>query len=99
MKFEFDLTKAKNNWAKHGVTFAEASLALIDPHALTLPDDDHSALEERERTIGMVPEGKTLFVVHTTRLRAGGEFTRIISARKATTSEEMLYFWERVENE
>lgn len=45
MKFEWDLRKAKLNYAKHRVTFEEATTAFRDPLSTTGADPDHSASE------------------------------------------------------
>jgi uncharacterized protein len=36
--FEWDSAKAESNLERHGVDFADAAVALEDPHALTLRD-------------------------------------------------------------
>ena len=50
--YQWDAAKAAKNSKKHGVTFAEAATVFFDPLALTYPDTDHSADEQREITIG-----------------------------------------------
>jgi uncharacterized protein len=42
MKIEWDPEKAKSNFMKHGVSFAEAATAFSDPMAATGADPDHS---------------------------------------------------------
>jgi len=37
---EWDPEKAKENFRKHGVDFADAATALSDEHALTRADDE-----------------------------------------------------------
>jgi hypothetical protein len=49
--FEWDDQKARNNLAKHGVSFEEAQSALVDPAAVFFSDDDFD--EERFIAIGM----------------------------------------------
>ena len=83
--FEWDEAKAAANLAKHGVSFAEATTALVDPDAIFLADE--SAGEERLVAIGMSKQTRILFVVHVVR----GERDRIISARAATSAEESFY--------
>ncbi|MCA2718195.1 MULTISPECIES: BrnT family toxin [Microcystis] len=34
MTFEYDPRKAKTNWQKHGVSFAEAEMVFFDPLAI-----------------------------------------------------------------
>jgi uncharacterized DUF497 family protein len=52
MKFEWNPEKARQNLAKHGVSFAEAGTVLADSLSMTYPDPDHSEREERFITIG-----------------------------------------------
>lgn len=70
---------------KHGVDFADAATVLSDDLALTLPDDNPD--EERSVTVGMDALGRVLVVVYTRRK----ERIRLISARKATSSERREY--------
>lgn len=83
--FEWDFQKASSNLEKHGVDFADAAFVLSDDHALTMSDSEHE--EERFVTLGMDNFGRLLVVVYTYR----GEKIRIISARKASTSEIKQY--------
>lgn len=87
LRFEWDPEKATANWTKHSVTFEEAATVFLDPLAITYPDPDHSDEEEREITIGRSPTTSILFVAHTER----SEKTRIISARRATSTEREQY--------
>ena len=75
--FEWDISKAKKNQLKHGVSFADTFAVFEDPNAVTL--DDHSSEEQRHITIGMDGFGRILVVVYTWR----DDNIRIISARKA----------------
>ena len=83
--FEWDRSKAKQNEAKHGISFADTFGVFEDGNALTL--DKHVGGEERFFTIGMDGFGRLLVVAYTWR----GENIRIISARKATRSEVQQY--------
>jgi hypothetical protein len=47
MRFEWDENKNRANMRKHGIDFREAVYVFSDPHALSVPDDDHSDDEER----------------------------------------------------
>ena len=85
--FAWDNRKAAANWRKHGVTFEEASTTFEDPLAITFPDPDHSASEDRCIILGLSSFGRTLLVVHAER----GADIRIISARRATTRERKAY--------
>jgi hypothetical protein len=78
--------KAKSNFDKHGVYFADAVSALEDDRALTIRDST-SEEEERWVTLGMDALGRLLTVVWTYR----GENVRIISARRATPRERRQY--------
>ena len=83
--FEWDRSKARQNDAKHGISFADTFGVFEGANALTL--DQHVGGEERFVTIGMDGFGRLLVVVYTWR----GENVRIISARKATRSEVQQY--------
>jgi len=87
MEFEWEPEKAARNLAKHGVSFHEAGTVFGDPLAITFSDPDHSEEEDCFLTFGHSSEGHLLVVSHTDR----GEFTRIISARRATRKERKLY--------
>lgn len=87
MNFEWDPGKARQNRRKHRVSFHEAATVFGDPLAVTFPDPDHSASEQRFITVGMSSAGRVLMVAHTER----GEYFRIISARKATQRERKEY--------
>ena len=83
---EWDPEKARENLAKHGVSFADAAIALEDEAALTMREDS-TASEQRFVAMGLDPLGRVLVVVYTYR----GENVRIISARKAGRRERIRY--------
>ena len=85
MEFEWDPKKAERNQQKHGVDFADAVLALFDPLAITIADDDHC--ESRYVTMGVDGLGRLLVRVYTMRLAS----IRLISARKADRIEQRKY--------
>jgi uncharacterized DUF497 family protein len=85
--YEWDPKKAKANLRKHKVPFEEAATVFLDPLAITFPDPDHSAEEDREITIGLTTKHRVVFVSHCPR----GDRTRIIGARRATRKERMQY--------
>ena len=87
LTFEWHPPKARSNFAKHGVGFEEASTVFGDPLSLTIPDPEHSRMEERFVTMGTAFTGKLLVVVHTDR----GDNIRIISARRASRRERKSY--------
>ena len=82
---EWDSTKADENLKKHGVSFAEAATALVDPNAKFF--DDPYPHENRYAAVGFSIRGRVLYVVHVER----GTRERIISARRATPAEEKTY--------
>ena len=86
MEYEWDPAKAKANLRKHRVSFADASLALEDPRALTMADPDASG-EQRFVSLGSDPIGRVLVTVFTPR----GRRTRIVSTRKASRAERRAY--------
>jgi uncharacterized DUF497 family protein len=85
--YEWDPKKAKTNLRKHGVSFEEATTVFLDPFAITFPDPDHSADEDREITIGVTTKHRVVVVSHLPR----GDRTRMIGARRATRKERKQY--------
>ena len=85
--FEWDPEKARANVRKHGVTFEEARSCFYDPRQIAFYDPDHSNDEDRELLIAHSNQGRVLLVSYTIRT----DVVRIISARKATKSEEVRY--------
>lgn len=83
--FEWDKFKARDNEAKHGVSFADTFAVFEDPNAVTV--DDPRGVEQRYVTIGKDAFGRVLVVVYTWR----GDNIRIISARKAVRYEVRQY--------
>ncbi|MBJ7309404.1 BrnT family toxin [Rugamonas sp. CCM 8940] len=55
-KFEWDYSKNVINCLKHGVSFASAQLAFVDPNRVIAEDTAHSQSEERYFCFGMVNE-------------------------------------------
>ena len=87
LTFEWDEDKARENLRKHKVSFDEAKTVFLDPFSVTIPDPDHSIDEERFVDIGTSVNGRVLVVVYTER----GANIRLISCRKATSSERRKY--------
>ena len=85
MRFEWNPRKAETNLRKHGVDFADAVTVLDDPFGITVTDLHPS--EERFVTLGLDAVGRPLVVAYT-ELEDG---FRIISARRASTSERKQY--------
>ena len=92
-RFEWDVNKAKINLVKHKISFEEATSVFKDENAISLSDEEHSETEERWVTIGMDSVTRTLVVIHTyISIDSENCNIRIISARKATKSEEQIYY-------
>ncbi len=92
LNLEWDPAKAAENLRKHQVSFVQAATVLLDPLALNLFDDDHSADEERWITQGRSAQGAILVVVHTFDEKSDGSVAvRIITARRATKQERQRY--------
>ena len=89
LRFEWDLNKAKTNIEKHGISFEEATTVFADEQAVLFDDPDHSEDEDRSILLGFSAMAKMLIVCHC--LREEGNVIRIISARKATKTEEKQY--------
>jgi uncharacterized protein len=87
VKFEWDARKARENIRKHGVSFEEALTVFADWDQITIPDDEHSAGEQRFVTLGMSNRGHLLVVPHTER----GDRVRIISAWLANARQRRQY--------
>ena len=91
MSYEWDPNKARSNYKKHGIKFADAVGVFEDENAITIEDDHEN--EDRFITIGRDFLRRILVVVYVFR----GVIIRIISARKATAREKKEY--EEKENE
>ena len=90
--FEWDPVKAKSNLKKHGISFQEAAEIFLDPLQVSIPDEEHSATEERWITLGNTRSNKLRLVVHTYLTYYDSEATvRIISARPASLHEQKQY--------
>ena len=89
MEFEWDDAKARVNYKKHGVRFAEAASIWLDAKSLEIPDPEHSKDEDRWIRIGVSSRLRALVVVYVEKIE--GKRIRIISARKADKAEEATY--------
>ena len=90
--FEWDNRKAANNIRKHNITFERAATIFRDPNVLSIPDEEHSEPEERWLTMGLDETGILLVISHSFNVFDAEVWKiRIISARKATTTEETQY--------
>ena len=90
MKFEWDENKNRINQNKHGVSFEEVQTVFEDEYAVLFDDPDHSELEERFLIIGESNVKGICIVSHC--YREADEKIRIISARKATRTEQSFYY-------
>ncbi len=74
-RFDWDVKKDKDNQRKHGISFALAQRAFLDPHRVIAEDLSHSDHEDRFYCIGRVDEG-----IMTVRFTYRGDIIRIIGA-------------------
>jgi len=92
VRFKWDEKKHSVNKRKHGVSFTEGQTAFADENGLLIDDPDHSDDEERLILLGLSAKLRLLVVSH---IYSDADLTiRIISVRKATSSEQEQY-WKR----
>ena len=89
ISFVWDNKKANENYKKHKVTFVEAKTTFIDPNGRMIYDPGHSKDEERFILLGVSSALRILSVCHC--YQKEGQIIRIISARKATKTEQKQY--------
>ena len=89
IEFEWDPRKDRANRKKHGVSFDEAATAFYDEEGVLLDDPEHSDAEARFVLLGVSSILRLLVVVHA--YRGDDAIIRIISARKAMSSERDFY--------
>lgn len=89
IEFEWDEHKNEANRRKHGVWFEEAQQIFNDTYAIMFFDEPHSKDEDRFILLGLGGSGRVLVVIYCERSK--GKLIRIISARRATKSEEIRY--------
>jgi hypothetical protein len=92
LQFEWNEKKDNLNKKKHSVSFTEAQTVFADEKGLLLDDPDYSHNEDRFILLGLSSNLQLLVVSHT--YRKDDAIIRIISARKATRSEQKQY-WNR----
>ena len=97
MRFEWDPNKNEINKRKHGISFEEARTVFYDDYAILFDDPDHSAEEDRFLILGLSQRERLCIVSHC--YRGADEIIRIISARKATKTEEKYYTAKRREDD
>jgi uncharacterized DUF497 family protein len=86
MNYVWDPKKAKSNFKRHGVHFADAA-GVFEDEQLLWREDVGEYGEDRFVAVGMDYLGRVLTVVFTYR----GDDIRLISARKATKTERAQY--------
>jgi len=86
LEFEWYSEKERLIAEKHGLGIESVKLIFNDPFRIMRYDVNHSGMEDRWQTLGMV-DG-VLFAVYTERK----EKIRIITARKATPEERRIYY-------
>ncbi|HJP30667.1 MAG: BrnT family toxin [Candidatus Latescibacteria bacterium] len=91
IRFEWDAAKNRENLRKHGVSFDEARSVFHDPQAVEFFDFEHAEGEDRLLLLGVSARLRILLVCHC--IRESGNVIRLISARKATRSEQRNYPW------
>lgn len=89
IRFEWDENKNTINKKKHHISFEEAQTVFYDAEALVIDDPEHSEDEERFIILGLSKKANLLVVCHC--YRSSETIIRIISARKATTTESRHY--------
>lgn len=89
IRFQWDENKNKSNQRKHQISFDEAASVFYDVEAIVIDDPEHSEGEERYIILGLSKKANLLVVCHC--CRCSETEIRIISARKATASEEKQY--------
>ncbi|UCG72253.1 MAG: BrnT family toxin [Chromatiales bacterium] len=87
MRVTWDPAKARANQRKHGIHFADAEIALRDPLALTLVDNDAVEGDRRFVSIGKDALDRLVVLVYSYE----AETIRLISARNATKRERRFY--------
>jgi len=87
--FNWDKNKNLSNIKKHGISFSVAALAFFDSNSTIIDDDEHSDDEDRFILVGFSVKHSLLAIFHC--YRENGDVVRIISARKATKTEQVIY--------
>ena len=90
IKFEWDENKNLINRKKHKISLEEAQTVFFDTEALIIDDPEHSMDEDRFIILGLSRKANLLVVCHY--YRESDTTIRIISARKATSTESKQYY-------
>jgi uncharacterized protein len=88
MRFKWDEAKRESNLLKHGIDFIKIE-EVFEGETATILDERFGYGEERFITLGLL-DGRVVVIVHT----ETDDLIRLISARKATSNEEISYFKE-----
>ena len=88
--FDWDSGNLMKNEAKHGLT-RDAIEVFFGGTVWVAPDPRHSRQEDRFLAIGEGPNGKSMIVAFTFRLKAGQRLIRPISARYMHAKEAKKY--------
>jgi uncharacterized protein len=89
----WDDRKNEVNKKKHGISFDETKTVFFDENAVRYFDPDHSDDEDRYLMVGVSQQLRIIIVSHC--FRKNDSVIRVFSARKATKSEEDVYWRER----
>ncbi|MBI3540852.1 MAG: BrnT family toxin [Deltaproteobacteria bacterium] len=89
LTFSWDEEKNEGNKKKHGVSFEEAQTVFYDENAVEFFDESHAEQEERFLMLGLSANFRMLLVSYCYREKES--VIRIISARKATRTEQKEY--------
>jgi uncharacterized DUF497 family protein len=85
--FQWDEGNSDKNWARHGVSQAEAEQVFLNRPLVVAADSAHSTQEARQFALGHTDAGRCLMVVFTLR----SPFLRVISARPMSRRERKFY--------
>lgn len=88
--FTWDDDKNISNKRKHDISFEEAQTVFFDENAIEFDDPDHSINEKRFILLGLNQSLKVLVVCHC--YRKDDSEIRIITERKVTKKEKIVYF-------
>lgn len=88
--FAWDRRKARSNLLKHGIGFEEGQSVFLNESARLIDDPDHSEDEDRFLLLGYSFQARCLVVSHC--YRQSDSEIRLISVRRATPSEEEVYW-------
>jgi uncharacterized DUF497 family protein len=89
-RFQWDERKDRRNAVKHGFPIEVAVEVFQDPLFISIEDFSQSD-ETKYRAFGRIRNWNILLLVYSVAEQGDVEVIRIISARKATTSERRLY--------